>query len=183
MTAATIELKELTSTDTGKSILSHFASRARTTSSTDLRRLKYLLLNNGNVIEDKEYLGVFKLLQNKGVGAIIYGRKGKPDRFKWNYSLKVISQNALSGLTFQEPSEDEELPLAAEPVFPEQTTEKRKPGRPRGSKNKSSKKAIKMIAKSKVETKKRGRPAKAKSEMSEIKSLLQDLLSRLPQVS
>ena len=38
-------------------------------------------------------LTFWKELEAAGVGSIIYGRKGKPNRFSWHYSLKSVAQS------------------------------------------------------------------------------------------
>lgn len=91
---------------------------------TNIDRLKNLLLAKGEKIVDKEYMETFKRLQDMDYGSIVYGRNGQPTRFIWNYNLKSVGKSA-----FSEEKEPVKLPEAQSPV-------KRGRGRPKGSKNK-----------------------------------------------
>lgn len=111
--------------NTAKAIMADFAERRRFRKTTNIDRLKNLLLAKGEKIVDKEYMETFKRLQDMDYGSIVYGRNGQPTRFVWNYNLKSVGRSAFTG----EDKEPIKLPEVQTPV-------KRGRGRPKGSKNK-----------------------------------------------
>ena len=52
-------------------------------------------------ITEKEFLAVFKDLQTKGAGSLVFGRKDNPNRFIWNFNLKEVSKVARQGKDLQ----------------------------------------------------------------------------------
>ena len=91
--------------NTSKSIFDAFASRKRFRSQTNLNKLRIDLLNKGERIDNDEYLETFKSLQDMGIGSLIIGRRGKPNRFKWNYSLKDVAKIASNAESIQDIAE------------------------------------------------------------------------------
>lgn len=73
------------------------ALRERLRHFSDINRTKTQLIRQGEKIVDSDYSQMWKDLQAAGVGSIIYGRRGKPDRFEWHYSLKKVAKAALEG--------------------------------------------------------------------------------------
>jgi hypothetical protein len=73
------------------------ALRERLRHFSDINRTKTQLIREGEKIVDSDYMKMWKDLQEAGVGSIVYGRKGKPDRFEWHYSLKKVAKSALEG--------------------------------------------------------------------------------------
>jgi hypothetical protein len=75
-----------------QTIFNSLAERKRTRKITDLRQLQYKLLDEGAKLTKEDVMKTFKALEDAGVGSIIIGRKGKPTRFKWNYSIKRVAK-------------------------------------------------------------------------------------------
>jgi hypothetical protein len=81
-------------------LLIHGANRHRNREVTDIEQMR-----NAIVTKYKEELGydawvaAFKKLEDMGMGALIMGRRGNPNRFRWNYSLKTIGTAAVNGQT------------------------------------------------------------------------------------
>lgn len=73
------------------------ALRERLRHSSDITRTRSELARQGEKIVESDYMQFWKDLQTAGVGSIIYGRKGKPDRFDWHYSLKSIAKACIDG--------------------------------------------------------------------------------------
>lgn len=73
------------------------AMRERLRHSSDITRTRSELARAGERIVESDYMQFWKDLQAAGVGSIIYGRKGKPDRFDWHYSLKAVSKACIEG--------------------------------------------------------------------------------------
>lgn len=84
------------SSPTAEIAMTAFALRERVRHFSDLNRTRNMLMNKGEKIVDSDYIQLFKDLEKSGVGVIIYGRKNKPDRFEWYYSLKTIAKAALN---------------------------------------------------------------------------------------
>lgn len=55
-----------------------------------------LLAMNEKVVEE-DFQTFWKELQAAGIGSIVYGRRGRPDRFQWHYNLKQIAKIAIEG--------------------------------------------------------------------------------------
>ncbi len=83
--------------ETSQLIMFSLADRNRFRSITDISHMKNILIQKGEKIVLEDYMKTWKELDAMGVGAIIYGRNGKPNRFKWNYNLKAVGQSAMSG--------------------------------------------------------------------------------------
>lgn len=73
------------------------SQRERLRHFSDISRLKTKLLREGEKIVDEDYKKFWEELQAAGVGSIIYGRKGKPDRWVWYYSLRSIAKVVIEG--------------------------------------------------------------------------------------
>lgn len=82
---------------TAEIAITALAMRERHRNSTNITKMKRDLVKNNEKIVDEDFLSFWKGFSEAGVGVIKYGRKGGPDRFKWNYSLKTIAQVALEG--------------------------------------------------------------------------------------
>lgn len=75
---------------TADSLLLTLAERGRNRGDTDIQRYRLLLLRKGVKVVEADYLAAWKKLEEIGAGSIIYGRKNKSNRFKWNYSLRAV---------------------------------------------------------------------------------------------
>lgn len=82
---------------TAEVTITALAVRERLRHFSDITRTRNTLIRKGEKIVDADYQTFWKGLQDAGVGVIVYGRKGKPDRFEWHYSMKKVAQAALEG--------------------------------------------------------------------------------------
>lgn len=73
------------------------ALRRRARDYSNLPATKDQLINMGEKIVDEDYKQYWQNLQDLGVGSVIYGRRGNPDRFQWHYSLKTVAKAAIEG--------------------------------------------------------------------------------------
>jgi predicted ABC-class ATPase len=87
---------------TSENIFTTLALRDRMRDSTDLGRFKIQLIKECGNIVDNDYLGTFQELERIGMGAIIYGRKKKPTKFMWKYSLKEVGQSGIEAAKKEE---------------------------------------------------------------------------------
>lgn len=90
------EIKEIAKENQqSKTIFNALAARQRTRKVTDVRQFYYKLLNEGAKLSKEDVIHTFKRLEDAGAGSLIIGRKNKPDRFEWNYSIKKIASAAV----------------------------------------------------------------------------------------
>jgi hypothetical protein len=82
---------------TAEVTMTALAMRERLRNFSDITRTRNQLIREGEKIVDADYMAFWKGLQDAGVGVIVYGRKGKPDRFDWHYSMKKVAKAALEG--------------------------------------------------------------------------------------
>lgn len=82
---------------TAEVTITALAIRERLRHFSDITRTRNTLIRKGEKIVDADYISFWKGLQEAGVGVIVYGRKGKPDRFEWHYSMKKVAEAALEG--------------------------------------------------------------------------------------
>lgn len=76
------------------------ANRQRNSEVTDIEQMRKLIeVKHGENLDSGKWLEAFKRLEDLGMGSLILGRRGKPNRFRWNYSLKAIGTAAMNGLT------------------------------------------------------------------------------------
>jgi len=92
------KMKEIASAShTATVTINALANRQRLRHSSDITRLRSQLVRNGEKIVEVDYMKFWKDLEAANVGSIIYGRKNKPDRFKWFYNLKSVAKSAMEG--------------------------------------------------------------------------------------
>lgn len=156
-------LKEIAhSTPTAVVTMTALALRERTRNSSDITRTRRELQSQGERIVDEDYMRLWKDLQDAGYGSIIFGRRGKNDRFEWHYSLKQVAQTAIGGNkgAALEPIQTKEAPKkrGRKPGSKNKRT-KRSPGRPKGAKNKIK--------------------ADSTTELAEVLGMLKTVLERL----
>jgi hypothetical protein len=84
------------------SIFNSLAKRKRTRKVTDLRQLQYKLLDEGEKLTKEDVMRTFQALEKAGVGSVIIGRRGKPTRFKWHYSIKRVAKAGLGPRVYKE---------------------------------------------------------------------------------
>jgi hypothetical protein len=82
---------------TAEVTITALALRERLRHFSDITRTRMQLVRNGERIVEEDYMKFWKSLEDAGVGVIVYGRKGKPDRFHWYYSLKKVAKAAIEG--------------------------------------------------------------------------------------
>lgn len=92
------------------------AMRERLRHFSDIGRTRNALVRQGEKIVDGDYMQYWKDLQAAGVGAIIFGRRGNPNRFEWHYSLKKIAKAALEGTNVEAERHEAEKPAAPAPA-------------------------------------------------------------------
>ncbi len=98
-------LKEVGQTNDGHAVLGLLARRERNRNNTTLRQVVRLLREEGKEANKESVAAVFRELQAVGVGQMVYGRHGNPNRFEWFAPLKDIAHLALG----------EAMPKAPEP--------------------------------------------------------------------
>lgn len=104
---------------TSKIVFNNLSKRLRFRRGTNLSKFHVQLINAGEKIVEDEYMDTFKKLQTLGVGSLIFGRGGKPNRFKWNYNLKDVAKAAFSA------QKVEMVELQRKPGRPVKVVEKR----------------------------------------------------------
>jgi len=92
------KLKEIAHrTPTATITATALAERERIRHFSDIARTRSQLVRDGVKIVDSDYMQFWNELQDSGVGSIIYGTKGKPNRFAWHFSLKSVAKSMLEG--------------------------------------------------------------------------------------
>lgn len=136
----TLSVKSIAnSSEAAKAIFDELGSRKRYRKYTNLDQFKHLLMSKGLKVVDTEYWKTLKDMEKAGLGTIIIGRRGNPDRFIWNYNLKSVAQAAKDPGT--------QLQSIESPVKRKVSLKKtaKKRGRPPGSKNKKREAASNVI--------------------------------------
>lgn len=77
--------------------ITSLAMRERLRHTSDIVRLKTQLVRSGEKIVEEDYMRFWKELEAIGIGSIVYGRKGKADRWEWHYNLKSIAKAVING--------------------------------------------------------------------------------------
>jgi hypothetical protein len=99
-----------------ETVFQALASRDRPRATTDLGRFRRSIIEEeGIAIDNREFLSIFKKLQEAGFGTLINPNpriSGDPHRFKWKYNLIEVGQRALGS----------EKQKAAAPVMATQPT-------------------------------------------------------------
>lgn len=89
-----------------KAIFSIFANRERGRADTDIKRMTYML-RRSMPVDNTQVARVFKSLEALGLGKIVYGRHGNPNRFVWDYNLTSVGKigtgtaERLTSLTYR----------------------------------------------------------------------------------
>jgi uncharacterized protein YfkK (UPF0435 family) len=117
-----------------KDVFSILASRERFRSRSDIDAIfRELETLKGTQLDYFKYLDVWKDIEKMGLGTMVYGRKGNPNRFVWNANLKHVGRLAL-GMSARPEAPVKETPKpepvkAAPPIPP--TSIKRRPAAPK----------------------------------------------------
>lgn len=143
------KLKEITNgSNTSVVTMLYLALRQRARNESNVTTTRDQLIRMGEKVVDEDYEKFWKSLEEAGIGSFIVGRRGNPDRFKWNYSLKNVARLAIEGKE-EQIKELSKLKEASKPKAPvkrrrkskpalalvanEEPKQKRKLGRPRKS--------------------------------------------------
>jgi hypothetical protein len=118
------------STPTAGTIRDVLSERIRFRHQTNLNKFRNDLLSAGHKIVEKEYIETFQKLDQLGVGSLIIGRRGKPNRFLWNYNLKDVAKSAKGTAKATTPIVKVEAKAEAAPVKKEVKMGLTKRGRP-----------------------------------------------------
>jgi hypothetical protein len=97
---------------TAEVTITALAVRERLRHFSDITRTKNTLIRKGEKIVESDYLAFWKGLQEAGVGVIVYGRKGRPDRFEWHYSMKKVAEAALEGKDIMAERVSKDMPVS-----------------------------------------------------------------------
>lgn len=76
-------------------ILLGFKQRAQ--ASTNIIALRERMTEMKEYVAGRDYMDFWRGLEEAGAGNIILGRRGKPTRFEWAYSLRQIAKFAIEG--------------------------------------------------------------------------------------
>jgi hypothetical protein len=83
-----------------KTLAYYGAHRQRNSEVTDIEQMRKILVDKHNEkLHPERWLEAFKKLEDMGMGALIFGRRGSPNRFRWNYSLKAIGAATMNGMS------------------------------------------------------------------------------------
>lgn len=83
------------SSEISKIVFKALSDKQRTRRATDLTNLFRTVSKLDQTIPEREFLAVFKKLQDAKVGSLIIGRRSNHNRFVWNYNLKEVAQAAM----------------------------------------------------------------------------------------
>lgn len=93
-----VKLKEITNAShTSIITMLLLALRIRDRGFSNITATKEQLIRMGEKVVDEDFLKFWRDLQTAGIGSIVYGRRGRPDRFQWHYSLKNVARVAIEG--------------------------------------------------------------------------------------
>lgn len=101
MTAQAERMNDMMESNAAKTIFKVFGKRQRFRRHTNLDLFFKVIAQEDPSITEREFLEVFKTLQNQGAGSLVIGRKDNPTRFVWNYNLKEVANVARRGRGLQ----------------------------------------------------------------------------------
>jgi hypothetical protein len=104
------------SSPTAEGMFLDLNDRQRFRATTNLNHYRKQLIRKGIKFVEEDFLNTFKKLEQLGVGALSYGRKGNPDIFKWYYSLKDIAKMGVEGKELNPKEIDLKVPSKRSPV-------------------------------------------------------------------
>lgn len=85
------KLKTISSeTPSAKSVFKYLFERRRGRQDTNIKRVQRILKESGTEVTSDDISDVFKKLQDLGIGKIVFGRRGNPNRFMWTANLRSI---------------------------------------------------------------------------------------------
>lgn len=71
------------------------AMRERDRELLNIISIKRDLIRMGEQIINEDYFKFWEDLQKEGIGSLIKGIHGKPDMFKWNYSMRYVAKSSF----------------------------------------------------------------------------------------
>lgn len=84
------------STDLGKEVFTVLSTRERSAARSDIDAIfRELEAKSKKELNYFKYLEVWKLLEEKQVGTLVYGRKGNPNRFVWRTNFRHVGRLGL----------------------------------------------------------------------------------------
>lgn len=90
----TVDLEKLkaisTENQSSKSVFKYLFDRRRGRQDTNIKRVQRILKESGADVNASDISEVFKKLQDLGIGKIVFGRRGNPNRFLWTANLRSI---------------------------------------------------------------------------------------------
>lgn len=101
MTAQADKINDTMESHAAKTIFKVFGKRQRFRRHTNLDLFFKVIQQEDPTINEREFLSVFKGLQDQGAGSLVIGRKDNPTRFVWNYNLKEVANVAKRGRGLQ----------------------------------------------------------------------------------
>jgi hypothetical protein len=133
-----MNLEQIVGNETAQQIAKTLASRERISHETDVERFKTVLVREGFKVVPEDFDKFFKDMESLGLGSLIYGRGKNPTRFRWYYSLKDVGYAAMNPGSHIEPKKLAEgvSERVTETKENEPMASRKRPGRPKGSKNK-----------------------------------------------
>lgn len=81
-----------TETSSAKSVFKYLFDRRRGRQDTNIKRVQRILKESGAEVTTNDISDVFRKLQDLGIGKIIFGRKGNPNRFIWTANLRSLRE-------------------------------------------------------------------------------------------
>ncbi len=94
--AMIVDLEKLkaisTENQSSKSVFKYLFERRRGRQDTNIKRVQRLLKESGEPVNSNEISDVFRKLQELGIGKIVFGRRGNPNRFMWTANLLSIKE-------------------------------------------------------------------------------------------
>lgn len=89
------------SNELGKEIFEALSTRERAAARSDIDAIfRELEAKHQKELNYYKFLGVWKMLEEKKLGTLVFGRKGNPNRFVWRTSLREVGRVAL-GLSIE----------------------------------------------------------------------------------
>lgn len=89
------------SNPTASAVFLELSQRERGRHIINLDLLETKLIAQGVKIDSGEFLTTFKQLEETGAGRLVYGRRGNPNCFIWNYDLKDVARIGLGSQNVQ----------------------------------------------------------------------------------
>lgn len=89
------KIKDIAKLESGRAIMQALSKRERNRNNIAFKQVVRVLREGGSTIDKQSIAQVFKDLQQAGVGRIVYGRQGNPNRFMWDVPLKEVAAIAI----------------------------------------------------------------------------------------